>query len=186
MVQSIKRARASRHFPACIFSMCIAWPGCRRELLGRTQLLGILFPLVRATSSPSGQGPWARPTCFGKRSQPCFPLPCHRAGGKCLRTQLPIPALQRSWRSITGTAGDGRLVEDTDPGRNPFGCLWALLVSLPFSQPVDKTDNFVRLCVGFFQDSQGARDFGGRYNQLAIHQPTRPLRESEGETSTHR
>lgn len=166
MAQSIKGARASRHFPACIFSMCIARPGCQSELLGWTWLLGIPFPLVCAMSLPSGQGSWAWPRCFGRRDQPGFPLPSHRAGGKCLRTQLLIPALQRSWRSISRIAGDGHLAKDTDPRINPYWCLWVLLVSLPFSQSVDKT---LYICAGFFAIHQPSKHLG---RVRVRHQPT--------------
>ena len=124
--------------------------------------------------SGSSQGPWAWPRCVGRRGHLRSPLPCHRAGGKCLRTQLPIPALQRSWRSICGTAGDGHLAKDTDPRINPYRCLWAFLVSCPFSQPVDKTDDFVHFGGGS-RILKEQETFEGRCNQLAIHQPSKHL-----------
>lgn len=114
----------------CIFSMCVARPGCWSELPGWTRLLRILFPLVCAMSSPSSQGPWACPRHFEGRGQPHFPLPWEKR--KSLRTQVLIAALQRNWRSVGGRAGDGHLLNNTKSGINPYQCLWALLASSPF------------------------------------------------------
>lgn len=72
-----------------------------------------------------------------------MPYPCCIEGGKYLRRQLLVPALQVSWRSTRGMAGAGCLTRDTHTRINPHPCLWALLVSLLFSQSVGKTENSI-------------------------------------------
>lgn len=178
VVQNIKGARARRHFPACIFSMCIAWPGCRREILGQTGLLGILFPLVHAMSSPSGQGSFGR--CFPKVFWEKGPAPHSSPLSQSRRTMPEDPTPDSSFaKELEINQWDGRRWAPCQRHR-PENKSLPMSVGFvgafcPFFSVCWWDDNFVCLRGFFFQDPQRARNFGGRYNQLAIHQPSKHL-----------
>lgn len=145
IVQNIKGARASRPFPACIFFHvhCMAW--LLKPTAGVNSAPQDPVPSGLCLSSPSGQGILAEaaslPLLQGRRRKPEDP-----ASDSSFVTELEVS----QW--------DGRK-EHQESRTNPSLYLWALLVSLPFSQCKreltlsGEIESFVNLCWDFFPGS---------------------------------